>query len=443
VPLPTKHLSHYELIAKGLYPDIDAISPQNTNKTMLTLSAILRLGAKNAVWWMLGLCVCCPWLSHAQVGGQILDSTNNSPIPFAHIFIPNTTYQTISDTKGNFHLPKTLSQPFELLITAVGYHPYSHRVESPADTLLKVMLGEKITTLASVVVQAHSEADYTHFEEILLGHTAFSKYCKVLNPQDIGIHFDPSESLLSAYTAGEALIIENQALGYRVYLHDLTFAYHTRSGFLQYTSKPLFEPLRPKNRQQERRWAANRQRAYLGSLQHFLAAAYAGQTAEQGFEVRALEKVLNPRRQQADSILRAMRQLVMQNPNGSLNLTMPDSLIKATSEPVYVGQFLYDGLLPNDYYLHTIDKDHKLLQFQHYLHITYTREGEEPGLRRNMLGGVAPAEKVQVSLLRLYEQAAIRLYPQGYMEDPRAILIENYWAFEKMGEFLPLDYTLE
>ncbi|MBK8292426.1 MAG: carboxypeptidase-like regulatory domain-containing protein [Flammeovirgaceae bacterium] len=46
------------------------------------------------------------WGQTGQVSGRILDSQTLEPLPFANVFINNTTIGTASDMNGEFLLPK-------------------------------------------------------------------------------------------------------------------------------------------------------------------------------------------------------------------------------------------------------------------------------------------------------------------------------------------------
>ncbi|GAB3313292.1 hypothetical protein GCM10027511_24500 [Hymenobacter humi] len=55
--------------------------------------------------------------------------------------------------------------------------------------------------------------------------------------------------------------------------------------------------------------------------------------------------------------------------------------------------------------------------------------------------GRLPYQEVQeVSQLRLLGPEAVIL-PNGYLSNPLSLMVDGYWAFEKVGEALPLDYV--
>ena len=87
---------------------------------------------------------------------------------------------------------------------------------------------------------------------------------------------------LSAQTTNP-LIIENNALGYRIHqdLDDFDFY----AGKLYYGGSTRFELLVPKDEAQKNLWRANQKIAYQGSLKHLLASMVADSLQENGFRV--------------------------------------------------------------------------------------------------------------------------------------------------------------
>jgi hypothetical protein len=86
----------------------------------------------------LGLFFVCTSLC-AQTGvitGRVLDSQTLEPLPFANVFVNNTTIGTTTDIDGNFVL-KNVSRPsvFDLIISFVGYQSYKQKISLSDETL--------------------------------------------------------------------------------------------------------------------------------------------------------------------------------------------------------------------------------------------------------------------------------------------------------------------
>jgi len=54
-------------------------------------------------------------------------------------------------------------------------------------------------------------------------------------------------------------------------------------------------------------------------------------------------------------------------------------------------------------------------------------------------GSPLPAEDRQVSRMVLLEPG-VEVAADGQLASPLAVFVDSYWGFEKIGEFLPLDY---
>jgi len=112
---------------------------------------------------------------------------------------------------------------------------------------------------------------------------------------------------------------------------------------------------------------------------------------------------------------------------------------------------LYAAPLPLDS-LRRVDADGRVfLRFHHDLQVAYFGEAPDPRYDQPMasLGpdprpdSRKPAKPWpalrQVSGLRLLTPE-VEILPDGSLLDPLAVSVGDYWAFEKLGEFLPLDY---
>lgn len=115
----------------------------------------------------------------------------------------------------------------------------------------------------------------------LLGTNSFAKQSKIINPEVIRIS-EEDDGHLTAQSI-KPVIIENYALGYRIYqdLDDFDFY----AGKLLYGGSTRFELLKPKDEAQKKLWRANQKLAYVGSTKHLLASMVADSLIEEGFKV--------------------------------------------------------------------------------------------------------------------------------------------------------------
>jgi len=105
-----------------------------------------------------------------------------------------------------------------------------------------------------------------------------------LNPEVLDFDYDEATSTLRASSDDRFLIIENDALGYKIrYLLD-DFTYNDSD--LKYNGSVLFEPMHG-TPSQERYWEKKREEVYASSEMHFMRALMNGRAEDDGFQVLA------------------------------------------------------------------------------------------------------------------------------------------------------------
>ena len=367
----------------------------------------------------------------ASLSGTVRDSLTRQPLPFASVFLANTTRGTTADAQGHYALSGVPAGSYELAATFLGYQLRQRALQLPAGaTQADLSLPPAAQALGEVVVRPnpHRETDYQRFLELFLGTSSRARQCRVLNPDAVLIDYDPVQKLLTA-SVPHALEVDNPMLGYHLTFHDLRFqASFAEQGQTVTTLSHLAFRELPGGAGQQRRWATHRQQAYAGSYMHFLRCTYAGTVAEAGFEVRRLRRVPNRRRAAADSLLRArQRELGAAFRQASV----PDSVWQLLHQPRQV-TYLYQPLLPAGSFRQAAD-GRVWLRFSDLLDVTYPRARPDAYYQPGVPG------RARTSVLHLQETAA-ELTPLGTTAEPLSVLLEGYWGFEQMGDLLPLDY---
>ena len=383
-----------------------------------------------------------PARAQFAVTGTARDSLTREPLGFASVFLANTTYGATTDAAGHFTLPNVAAGTYDFIISYLGYRLYQRRLVVRDALTINPLLTPASTQLGEVVVRArrhrNNPEDYRKFEQLFLGTTSFSRRCRILNPKDVVVDFNPQKNELTAESV-DFLALENRALGYRVEYFGLRFQVDFSQQVLTFYGQPVFEELPARNARQRRQWAANRRAAYFGSLTHFLRSVYDAQVTAQGFLVQKTRRVPNLRRARADSLV---RQQLAAAPKGQ-PVIINDTLQRRLAEPrVFV--LLYTRPLPIDSLRRVAadDTGRRWLRFHDQLQITYQREPPDPRYAPpGPVGGPPPPPPTaQVSTLYLLRPEA-EFQANGQLAEPLAVFTEGYWAFEKMGEFLPLDYA--
>ena len=225
-------------------------------------------------------------------------------------------------------------------------------------------------------------------------------------------------------------------LGYRIKYYGLRFSTDFERHIVRFYGQPVFEEMTPRNARQQQRWQANRLTAYYGSLAHFLKSVRDGNVTAEGFVARRLRIVPNPSFARADSL---RKQLLRQRMYKELTRSETDSLTRWRLVP-WGHSLLYTTPQPLDS-LRRISADgtHMFLRFTDHLQVSYLREAPDPLYPSARRPPSAPAASQQVSeLVPLLRE--IEILPNGQLANPLGVLTDEYWGFEKMGEFLPLNY---
>ncbi|GGG35880.1 hypothetical protein GCM10011378_10190 [Hymenobacter glacieicola] len=384
--------------------------------------------------------------AQARLSGVVLDSLTQQPLPFSTVFLANTTLGVTTDEAGRFAFERVPSGSYEAVASFLGYRLRRLPVViATTAQQLTFRLPPTATALGEVVVRAtpNNPDDYRKFVESFLGATSFSRQCRIRDPEAVRVRYDAQANELHA-TCQDYVTVENQALGYRIKYYGLDFRLNFRQQWVAFYGWPIMEDLSSKSERQRRRWQENRRQAYVGSLTHFLRSVYENRVAQEGFVVQRLRRVVNPARAQADSLLTLMRQQTttrrLLNP-----ARFDDSLHALTKVPRQL-EYLYTRPLATEAYRQQLpDSGRVALQFPDLLQVTYAREKPDPAYALHLartapLGRAAPAAPTtQVSVLQLLLPQVL-LQANGQATNPLGVLTEGYWGFEKLGEFLPVNY---
>lgn len=218
--------------------------------------------------------------------GKVTDEKTGKPLPFANVFVNNSTIGTNADENGNYKLTNLTVGNLEMAVSFLGYETVKQtlRFEQPGVKTVLFKLKEGMELQGVTVYARKNKKREKHLKIItreLLGNSKFSKLCKIMNPEVLRISED-DDGHLGAQTT-KPLIIENYALGYRIHQDLDDFDYF--NGKVYYGGSTRFELLVPKDNAQKKLWRANQKVAYQGSLKHLIASMVSDSLQEQGFKV--------------------------------------------------------------------------------------------------------------------------------------------------------------
>ncbi|MGA0557773.1 carboxypeptidase-like regulatory domain-containing protein [Larkinella sp. VNQ87] len=246
-------------------------------------------GKRLVLWLLLCLAFLKGWAQEPTVTitGRVTEWHSGQPLPFANVYLNNSTRGTTTDEKGRYRLTNVPLGTVELVTSFLGYQPgrQSLRLNNSQARVINFELKSTGVTLSDVTVKAKRdktwERHFRTFERELLGNTPFRNQCEIKNPNTL--RFTEENRRLLA-TATEPVIIENRALGYRIQ-YDMQHFEVTEKGAMYFAGATRFEELKPTDSRQAERWRTNRQRAYRGSTRHLIASLVAGTYEKEGFMV--------------------------------------------------------------------------------------------------------------------------------------------------------------
>jgi hypothetical protein len=228
-------------------------------------------------------------LGFTAIWGKVADK-NSKPVANASVFLSNGTIGCQTDTAGRFRLENVKPGKYDLVVSMVGYETYHLRINAAGEdiSLPGITLESKTINLNEVVIKLHNDRFHQNnlysFTRDFLGTTYLAEHCKIVNPEVIDFDYDNASSALYASTNGNFLIIDNNALGYRIlYLLD---DFVSNSSGVKYSGSVLFEPMHG-SPSQERRWAKRREQVYASSEMHFMRALLERKVENDGFRVLA------------------------------------------------------------------------------------------------------------------------------------------------------------
>jgi hypothetical protein len=218
--------------------------------------------------------------------GTVTDEKTGAPLPFANVYINNSSIGTATNEKGVYTLSNLPIGTLEVAVSFLGYNPIKQtlRFEQPGLRTVQFKMREGMD-LEGVVIYSKGGRKRAQYLKIitreLLGTGRFSKLCTIRNPEVLRISMG-YDGHLSAQT-NSPLIIENRALGYIIHQDLNDFDYFEEKVY--YGGNTRFELMKPENEEQRKLWRSNQTIAYQGSLKQLLTSMVTDSLKENGFRV--------------------------------------------------------------------------------------------------------------------------------------------------------------
>lgn len=361
--------------------------------------------------------------------GAVVDAATGKPLPNANVFIAHSMMGAASDERGQFIIRNVPAGTFEIVASVIGYgvEKQTVQVTFPFQKVLLFKLQPEVVQLQEVVVSAAEKKKWQknldRFSELLLSTTENAGLTQIINP--FVLEFPETKFGVFSATSKEPLIIENRALGYRLIyiLQD----FESTFDYVKFAGIPRFEELEPNSTEELEMWQQNRNRAYLGSLRHFLSELCnnfeltRGDTGDVEFMYDFSDVVDGKPRMEykKGSYLKTkgFETLWMSNPWHGPKIT----------QLVNTNRLLSPGQIPTE----------RFLKFNNYLQIRYKNEMEESNYLRDTRQKRDPGP--QVSWITL-ESDSVAIDVAGRYFDTYKIKTSGYWAWERLADMLPLEF---
>jgi hypothetical protein len=413
-----------------------------------------------------------------KISGKVVNATNKVPLDGATVFINNTKFGTKTDNKGFFTIYNLQPGRYELIVSMIGFRTQKTQVFMQGDTKVpSIAIEERSFALNEVKINAVKKIKNRYmdmFKREILGSSKFAKQCVIINPKVIQLHFDKTENNLNAYTS-DFMVVENKALGYRLKYQIEDFERNEKNALVSYIGYVLFEEMEG-NEAQHQKWQANRLEAYTGSLQHFFRSALGNQInslREPGFIVRTMTRAANPYRL-PDSLIKAK----MKYYSIERTKTPKDTIafwLSMGKIPRYIEVIDTTRLQATDILKVTDQKGLFTLKIDTVNHIKQWGMVQVPGIKGgspklrcdtcnyiNLLYVTYNDKPPAVKLIKRKGQRTSSFMPtpdmeakssliiitgenvffdwNGVVENPLSLKLEKYWANQRLGDLLPIDY---
>jgi hypothetical protein len=236
-------------------------------------------------------------LTDREIIGRVVDAKTQAPLPYANVFIDNSTLGAATNVVGEFIIKDIPYIAFNLVTSYVGYTSKTIRFNNSQKIdqgkfIIELEIEEKaldpfqITARKTRLQRRRDRKLLKRFEEDFLGRDGNAKDSRIVNPEVLELYLIDS---LDNYevSATDILFIENYAMGYRIgyLLEEFSF----KNGIKTTIGKAQFKELEAKSKKQNLKWDEARSKAYHGSVNHFLNSMIENKLTEEGFSVNVVQ----------------------------------------------------------------------------------------------------------------------------------------------------------
>ena len=225
------------------------------------------------------------------ISGTVKNAKTGEAMPFANVFINNTTLGSTTNEKGNFMISGDLPRNVELVASFVGFVTATKTLNIKGSMTVHFELDPLESVLTEVQLKSRRdkkwERDLRRFKEVFLAlpDDPFTSKLDIKNPWvlDFETVKDEKGPNYVHATTQEPLQLVNDALGYDVtyYLKDYRF-YKNRSSYVGFV---FFKPQVLIDSAEIATIDANKETTYIGSVRHLLKSILLNRVSQEDFEI--------------------------------------------------------------------------------------------------------------------------------------------------------------
>jgi hypothetical protein len=380
--------------------------------------------------------------------GKVVDAESFQPLEFATAFINNSTFGDITDGNGDFQIDIP-SGNYELVISYLGYQTFSFPFNTAnlRESYEFRILPEPLELEETQVSEKRDKTWYNNlkiFQEYFLGTSINGIRCRILNPEILILDNETDKNVLKARSKG-ILEIENPNLGYTVKYVLEGFELNLQNKVSRFAGYPYFIEEKLQKRRLEK-VEKERERAYHGSIIHFIRSLFHDSMEENGFVVNRSELLPNPDRPSDKEIQEAIAKL---SENTSfLEKQNLNNIIQKQSLPKDMESFS-DELLSRNELIEKARNGFVFITYDQPFFVNYILEKEEPAYHESLVKQSYQILAVQTASLNYQFSKiqmtgkALRIFEDGSYFHPYDLYIEGYMAWERIGDMMPFNYGMK
>lgn len=335
-----------------------------------------------------------------SISGVVRDAKTAEVVPFANVFIANTTKGTTTNEKGEYLITKIPYGTVIISVSMLGYAParlaIRGEIATPKENI-DFTLTPYEQELNEVKVSAGRdktwEKQFQRFSKAILGDSPLAKTCTIKD--SYLINFEEIKGILRA-TSNRPVEVENLALGYRVHFTMTSFL--LANDEIQYQGYARFEELKPVSEKEASKWTQNRRMAFEGSDRHLLWALAHHKLKSEGYEAFVDAPGFNPANRTAMFFGQVGKSIL------SISL---DSLIKK-------------GKIDNEFRI-KLPKRVELHFSSPYFNGQFYRDDSR------MISWVENTKDLDFN-------------SNGVIQNPKDLIVSGFMSSKRVAEMLPLDY---